>query len=134
MTTPAPQGGAGSDEPIGLDLGQVRPIGYLDRGIVRTSFSNGQRIQFCPTSRCSRSRSRRAASSSRARSTRSPTASCGSAAGRQPAAQSRAEATPCGSTRPAEPHPTGRQRVRGKAQSRLIDSQSQTTAAVGRRV
>ena len=67
------------------------------------------------------SRSRRAASQSRARSTRSPTASCCSDRRRQRRSQLRAEATPCGSTRPAEPHPTGRQRVCGKAQSRLID-------------
>ena len=62
----------------------------------------------------------------------SPTALSGSAAERQSAAQYRAEATPCGSTRPAEPHPTGRQRVCGKAQSRLIDFCSHTSAAVER--
>ena len=36
-----------------------------------------------------------------------------------------------GLTRPAEPHPTGRHRVRGKAQSRLIDCRRQAKAAVG---
>jgi len=67
------------------------------------------------------SRSRRAASQSRTRSTRSPTASCGSGGERQSPPQYRAEAGACPLTRPAEPHPTGRQRVCGKAQSRLID-------------
>ena len=50
-TTPAPEGGAGSDEPIGHDLGQVRPIGYLWDGIVRTSFSNAEHYQSNADSR-----------------------------------------------------------------------------------
>jgi len=57
MQNTAPKGGAGSDEPIGHDLGQVRPIGYLDRGIVRTSFSDARRIDSFPASRAPRSRS-----------------------------------------------------------------------------
>ena len=69
--------------------------------------------------------------SSTGSTTISPTALSGSAAERQSAAQYRAEATPCGSTRPAEPHPTGRQRVCGKAQSRLIDFDSKAKPAVG---
>jgi len=47
------------------------------------------------------------------------------------AAATRAEATPCGSTRPAEPHPTGRRRVCCKPQRRLIDCYSQSNIAVG---
>ena len=58
MTTPAPQGGAGSDEPTGLGLWQDRPVGYLDRGIVRTSFSNAEPNQLCSRRVLSESSSR----------------------------------------------------------------------------
>ena len=44
----APQGGAGSDDPIGLAfLGRDRPMGLSDRSDVRTSFSNAVRIDSC---------------------------------------------------------------------------------------
>ena len=66
-----------------------------------------------------------------ARSTTISTALGGSGGERQSPPQYRAEATPCGSTRPAEPHPEGRPRVRGKPQRRLIDCYSQTKTAVG---
>ena len=132
MTTPAPKRGLVSDEPTGRVLWQVRPAGLCGTSIVRTSFSNAEDYRFCPPSRGSRSNLTASCSiASRASwTTIAPTALCGSGRRRQRRPQPRAEATPCGSTRPAEPHPTGRQRVCGKAQSRLIDYCSQTNAAV----
>ena len=134
-TTPAPERGAGSDDPIGRNFGQDRPTGLCGRS-VRTSFSVPSGLRFNSPSRGSRSpataswaRSSSISWESRTWST-APTALCGSGRRRQRRPQPRAEATPCGSTRPAEPHPTGRQRVCGKAQSRLIDYCSQTNAAV----
>jgi len=64
-------------------------------------------------------------------STAISTAHGGSARRRQRRAQLRAEAGACPLTRPAKPHPEGRQRVCGKAQCRLSDSYSHTTPAVG---
>ena len=61
----APQGGAGSDDPIGLAfLGRDRPMGLSDRSDVRTSFSNAVRIDSCAalSSRTVRSSSRRSCS------------------------------------------------------------------------
>ena len=108
-TTPAPEGGAGSDEPIGHDLGQVRPIGYLDRGIVRTSFSNAEHYQSNADSRGSLSTAISTALAVLKRpAAPTPGATTGASGGLPP-------------TRPAKPHPEGRQRVRCKAQSRLID-------------
>ena len=60
MTAPAPQGGAGSDDPTGRDLfgWQDRPNGNLWEGIVRTSFSNGRSIDSYDDSQSSLSSSR----------------------------------------------------------------------------
>ena len=135
-TTPTPKRGLVSDDPTGRNLWQDRPDGNPWQGIVRTSFSVPSGLRFNSLSRGSRSpataswsRSSSISWESRTRST-APTALCGSGGERQSPPQYRAEATPCGSTRPAEPHPTGRQRVCGKAQSRLIDYCSQSNAAV----
>ena len=153
MTQPARQSGAGSDEPTGRVLWQVRPVGHLWPGTVRTSFSNADGLRFCPPSHSSRSRSSSSrwawASSSRrpcrsasteivvsfgeSRASRStgPTALAVRKRRRAPiAAAIRAEATPCGSTRPAEPHPEGRHRDRGKPQWRLNGSRSLVSVAV----
>ena len=141
MTTPAPERGAGSDEPTGrLCFGKVGPSSGLLGGSVRTSFSNAECIQLYPLSgSCRFSSSRWAWASSSRRPCRSPSTeivvsfresrtsrSTGPTAlavrkrRRAPtAAAIRAEATPCGSTRPAEPHPEGRHRERGKPQWRL---------------
>ena len=135
MTTPAPKRGLVADEPTGrLRCGrQARPEGLCGRSIVRTSFSHAEDYRFCPPSRGSRSNLTASCSiASRASwTTIASTALCGSGRRRQRRPQPRAEATPCGSTRPAEPHPTGRQRVCGKAQSRLIDFDSKAKPAVG---
>ena len=144
MTTPASEREAGSDEPTGrLCFGKVGPSSGLLGGSVRTSFSNADGLRFCPPSYSSRSRSsssrwawasssRRPCRSPSTRSRRSssrtisrsrstgPTALAVRKRRRAPtAAATRAEATPCGSTRPAEPHPEGRHRERGKPQWRL---------------
>jgi len=109
-TTPTPKRGLVSDAPTGrLNFGRMGPSDRLLSGSVRTSFSCLQRYQFIATL-------------SHSWSTAISTAL---AVWERPAAPTpvaiRAEATPCGSTRPAEPHPEGRQRVCGKAQCRLND-------------
>ena len=132
MQNTAPERGAGSDD-LGGHCGTKAAHRACGKGVVRTSFSYADPIQLYSPSRGSRSRSSsrtRSPSQSRASST-APTALCGSGGERQSPPQYRAEATPCGSTRPAEPHPTGRQRVCGKAQSRLIDFDSKAKPAVG---
>jgi len=119
MTTkPAREGWFGRTHRT-AQLWQVGPSDGLLGRSVRTSSSCAERYQCYPTSSCSISLS-----------TAIPTAHCCSARRRQRRAQLRAEATPCGSTRPAEPHPTGRQRVCGKPQWRLNGS-NPTIAAVG---
>ena len=106
-TTPAPERGAGSDDPTGPRLWQDRPDGNLWEGIVRTSFSNAEHYQSNADSRGSLSTA-----------TAIP-----------------AEAGACPLTRPAacrrSDPPDHRQRVCGKAQSRWIDCCSPSTAAVG---
>jgi len=112
MTT-KPAKKAGSDDPTGRDLSfgrQDRPVGHLWKGCVRTSTSHAEDYQ-CNAVSLSHS---------------SPTtASTALAVQKRPAAPTPV-ATTGGSgglppTRPAEPHPTGRQRVRGKPQWRLND-------------
>ena len=59
MQNTAPKGGAGSDDPIGPFCGRDRPTGLCGRSFVRTSFSNGRRIDSCDdrqSCRCSSSR------------------------------------------------------------------------------
>ena len=45
MKESAPKGGAGSDEPTGRVLWQVRPTGLCGRSVVRTGSSNAHRNQ-----------------------------------------------------------------------------------------
>ena len=45
-TTPAPERGAGSDDPIGRSFGQDRPTGHRGRWFVRTSFSVLRDLRF----------------------------------------------------------------------------------------
>ena len=122
MTTPAPERGAGSDEPTGrLCFGRVGPSDGLLMGSVRTSFSVPSGLRFSPCSWAAVSQS--------------TTISTALAVRKRPAAPTPV-AISGGSrglplTRPAEPHPTGRQRVRGEAQSRLIDCFCNVSVAVG---
>ena len=58
-TTPAPERGAGSDDPTGPRLWQDRPAGNLGEGIVRTSFSVPTGLRFNSPSFGFRSSSRR---------------------------------------------------------------------------
>jgi hypothetical protein len=64
MNKSAPKGGAGSDDPTGLDLcceRQGHPVGHSDRSFVRTSSSNADGNQFSDvgTATVSRSQSER---------------------------------------------------------------------------
>jgi len=58
-TTPAPERGAGSDDPTGRNLWQDRPDGNLWEGVVRTSFSVPTGLRFNSLSCGSQSSSRR---------------------------------------------------------------------------
>ena len=131
ITTPAPERGAGADDPTGPRLWQDRPAGYLWQGSVRTSFSNGRRIDSCDDSQrclCGSSRSCR----SRSSSSTVPMALCGAAA-----AAGANGGRNYGPQRGLAPDRmrlcrtrTGRQRVCGKAQSRWIDCCSSSTVAI----
>ena len=64
MQNTAPKGGAGSDDPTGRDRGRNRPVEHSARSFVRTSFSNGERIDSCDDNQsCLCSSSRRSCSS-----------------------------------------------------------------------
>jgi len=141
-TTPAPKRGLVSDEPTGrLCFGKVGPSDRLLSGSVRASFSVPSELRFNSPSRGSRSpataswsRSSSISWESRTRST-APTASCGSGRRRQRRPQYRRKRglapRPDRRLAAAVLRPENRQRVRGKAQSRLIDCRSLSTAAVG---
>ena len=65
MTTPAPQGGAGSDDSTGRPYstalegsGWEPSSGHQWKGVVRTSFSNGRSIDSCDDRECRLSSSR----------------------------------------------------------------------------
>jgi len=60
MNKSAPQGGAGSDESHrAMDLWQDSPSGTPWPGVVRTSFSNADALEFCPTTGSATSQSER---------------------------------------------------------------------------
>ena len=119
MTTPAPKRGLVSDNPTGT-LWQDCPVGHLWMGCVRTSFCVLRQYRTCPPGERSISPST-AISTALAVLKRpaapTPGATTGASGGLPP-------------TRPAKPHPEGRQRVRCKAQSRLIDCSRIVSPAV----
>ena len=130
MTTPAPKRGLVSDAPTGrLNFSRMDPSDGLRDGSVRTSFSVPTGLRFSPPSRGSRSG--RSASCSTTISTALAVAEATAGANRGRNHGRKQAPFHGGLTRPAEPHPTGRHRVRGKAQSRLIDCRRQAKAAVG---
>ena len=120
-TTPAQEGWFGRTHRTFRSLAGSSG-GYLDRGIVRTSFSNAEHYQSNADSRGSLSTAISTANAVRKRSP-APTATA-----------IPAEAGACPLTRPAacrrSDPPDHRQRVCGKAQSRWIDCCSPSTAAV----
>ena len=131
MQNTAPERGAGSDESTRRRIfGRMDPSSGLLRWSVRTCSSYGRTIDSFPRSRSSGSWRSSRSCRSRSSSSTVPMALCGSGRRRQRRPHYRAEAGACPLTRPAEPHPTGRQRVCGKAQSRLIDCCSSSTAAI----
>ena len=120
-TTPAQEGWFGRTHRTFRSLAGSSG-GYLDRGIVRTSFSNAEHYQSNADSRGSLSTAISTANAVRKRSP-APTATA-----------IPAEAGACPLTRPAacrrSDPPDHRQRVRCKAQCRLSDCCSPSTAAV----